>query len=232
MGRSRTAAAAAVFGAVAVLGVPAGVAWWVLAPRTEVTVIAGGQVVPFPVTEATFAMQGTYALIAAAAGMLTGYCAYLVQYRLARSAARQYPGGPVPDMRLACLTGLVLGAIAGALLAWGTGSVLEGGSFERAVAAADPGDTVTDRLHLDALGALVVWPFVAVLQYGLFDAVSLWRRDTPTDQLQAAVHPHTPGPAPSAEPDTVSPGPAPLPGTDPAPHTGTGDSPPPSGTTR
>ncbi|MBB5435824.1 hypothetical protein [Nocardiopsis composta] len=186
MVRRRWTAGAAVLAAVALLGIPLGALWWGISSRPEVTVADGGGVLPYPATEASFGVQGRYALLAAGAGMLTGYCSYLAQYRLARRAAER-PGaaGPVPDLRMICLVGLTAGSIAGALLLWGTGVLLDGDAFERALAAAEPGDVISDRIRLDALGALVVWPFVAVLQYGLFDAVSIWRRDLPTDGVAA-----------------------------------------------
>lgn len=177
MVRGRRAAGGAVLGAVAALGVPLGLLWWWLAPRPEVTVGADGRPLPYPLSEAAFSVQGHYAVIAAGAGIATGYCAYLVQYRLARRRAEQ--GRPALDMRMACLLGLAAGAVLGAVLMWRTGLLLEGGTFARALAAADPGDVITDRLRLDATAALAIWPFVAVLQYGLFDAVSTWRGDVP-----------------------------------------------------
>ncbi|WP_017557870.1 hypothetical protein [Nocardiopsis baichengensis] len=184
MVRGRWAAGGAVLGAVAALGVPLGLLWWWLAPRPEVTVGADGRPLPYPLGEAAFSVQGHYAVIAAGAGIATGYCAYLVQYRLARRRAEQ--GRPPLDMRMACLLGLAAGAVLGAVLVWRTGVLLEGDAFAEALAAAAPGDVITDRLRLDATAALVVWPFVAVLQYGLFDAVSTWRGDVPAVSAAAA----------------------------------------------
>ncbi|WP_017591227.1 hypothetical protein [Nocardiopsis potens] len=218
MVRRRWTAGVAVLAAVALLGIPLGALWWGISPRPEVTVGDGGAVLPYPATEASFAVQGRYALIAAGAGMLTGYCSYLAQYGLARRAAERPGGGPVPDLRMACLTGLTAGSVIGALLLWGTGVLLDGDALGRALAGAEPGDVITDRIRLDALGALVVWPFVAVLQYGLFDAVSIWRRDLPTDGVPAPPpvpeEPAVPAPAPAA------PGDAPAPPAGPTAETG------------
>ncbi|MFW5417416.1 hypothetical protein J0910_12465 [Nocardiopsis sp. CNT-189] len=220
MVRRRWTAGAAVLAAVALLGIPLGALWWGISPRPEVTVGDGGTVLPYPATEASFAVQGRYALIAAGAGMVTGYCSYLAQYRLARRAAERPGGGPVPDLRMACLIGLTAGSAAGALLLWGTGVLLDGNTLERALAAAEPGDAVTDRIRLDALGALVVWPFVAVLQYGLFDAVSIWRRDLPTDGVSAPPPAPEEPAVPAAEPAAGEEPEAPGPPAEPAAETG------------
>ncbi|MBV2362529.1 hypothetical protein [Streptomonospora nanhaiensis] len=163
--------AAAVAGAVTALGPPLGGLWWLVAPRPDVTVGTGGEVLPYPVTETTFAVDGWFALMAMAAGLVCGYAAYMVQYRLAARVRA--------DLRLACLLGLALGSAAGSAAAWQTGTLLDAAQFADAVAAAEPGDVVESGLRLQALSALVAWPFVAVLQYGLFDAVSLWRGDVP-----------------------------------------------------
>ena len=170
MVRGRLAAGGAVLGAVALLGIPLGVLWWWLAPRPEVTVGLDGRPLPYPVSETAFSVQGHYALIAAGAGMATG---------------RADQGRPPLDVRMVCLLGLVVGAALGAVLMWRTGVLLEGDTFARALAAAEPQDVITDRLRLDATAALVIWPFVAVLQYGLFDAVSTWRKDVPVESVAA-----------------------------------------------
>lgn len=183
MVRGRLAAGGAVLGAVALLGIPLGVLWWWLAPRPEVTVGLDGRPLPYPISETAFSVQGHYALIAAGAGMATGYGAFLIQYRMARRRADQ--GRPPLDVRMVCLLGLVVGAALGAVLMWRTGVLLEGDTFARALAAAEPQDVITDRLRLDATAALVIWPFVAVLQYGLFDAVSTWRKDVPVESVAA-----------------------------------------------
>ncbi|MDA2807212.1 hypothetical protein [Nocardiopsis suaedae] len=198
MVRGRLAAGGTVLGAVALLGVPLGVLWWWLAPRPEVTVGLDGQPLPYPVSETAFAVQGHYALIAAGAGMATGYGAFLVQYRMARRRAGQ--GRPPLDVRMVCLLGLVVGAALGAVLMWRTGVLLEGDAFARALAAAEPRDVITDRLRLDATAALVIWPFVAVLQYGLFDAVSTWRGDVPVESA-AAERSGEADAAPAADPE-------------------------------
>lgn len=171
MVRRQLAVGAAVLGSVAALGVPLGLLWWVIAPRPTVTVAADGGTVPLPVSETMFASEGYFALMALCLGVATGYGAYLVQYRL--------PAHYCTDLRLACLLGLTAGAVAGPLIAWQLGTGLDSEGFTRALAEAEPGDEIEAGLRLRALGILVVWPFAAVMQYALFDALSLWRRDLP-----------------------------------------------------
>lgn len=171
MVRRQLAVGAAVLAGVAALGAPLGLLWWAIAPRPVVTVIGEGETIPLPVSETMFASEGYFAVIALCAGVATGYGAYLIQYRL--------PDHYRSDHRLVCLVGLLGGALLGALLAWQIGVGLDSRGFDQALAAGAPGDEIEAGLQLRALGLLLVWPFAAVLQYALFDAVSLWRRDLP-----------------------------------------------------
>ncbi|WP_393916077.1 hypothetical protein [Halostreptopolyspora alba] len=171
MVRRQLAVGAAILGGVAALGVPLGLLWWGIAPRPTVTVVAEGETVPLPVSQTMFASEGYFAVMALCVGVATGYGAYLVQYRL--------PAHYRTDLRLVCLLGLAAGAVAGSLIAWRIGTGIDSGGFTRALAQAQPGDEIEAGLRLRALGILVVWPFVAVMQYALFDAFSLWRRDLP-----------------------------------------------------
>lgn len=184
-GRRQLGAGALVCAAVAALGLPLGLLWWAIAPRAEVTVVRAGEYAPYPVSQAMFASEGYFVVIAAAAGLLCGHGAYLVQYRLAR--------GGTQDLRMACLLGTAFGGAAASLLLWGVGAGLDASAFRQALEAAQPGEAVEAGLRLQALAALVVWPFVGVLQYGLLDAVSIVRRDLP--------HQHTE--PPRAEPEPV-----------------------------
>lgn len=167
--RRHLAVGVATLGAVAALGVPAGLLWWLLAPRAEVTVGTDGDILPYPISETLFASEGYFGVIAIVAGMLCGYTAYAVQYGL----SARHRG----DLRLAMLLGLTSGAVLASLLAWQIGVRLDAPGFREAMAAAEPGDVIVAGLELRATSGLLLWPFLAVLQYGVFDAVSLWRRD-------------------------------------------------------
>ncbi|WP_285756816.1 hypothetical protein [Nocardiopsis ansamitocini] len=172
MTERKIAAGAVVFGCVALLGAPLGLLWWLIAPRGQVTVTTGGTTVFYPLSETVFAGEGYYALMMLVAGLLTGYLAYLAQY----SSTRRHG----VDLRMPTLLGISAGALAGAVLAWVVGVGLDVFSASGAQSFAAPGDVVEQGLSLRSHSALLLWPFVAILQYGLFDAVSLWRGDLPT----------------------------------------------------
>ena len=162
--------AARVFGALAAVGVLLGPLWWLLAPdRAQGTALGDGEVFT-GTTEALFAGEGTFVLVTALAGLISGYAVYMVQFPLARRHPR--------DLRLWCLTAGFLGSAAAALLTWRTGMLLDA-PLHTALARARPGDDVTVGLHLEATAFLVAWPFVFVLQYVLLDLISMLRRDLP-----------------------------------------------------
>ncbi|MUL40810.1 hypothetical protein FZ103_06375 [Streptomonospora sp. PA3] len=192
--RRRFAVGGAVLGCTAALGVPLGLLWWLLAPRPRVTVGRDGGILPFPVSETNFAVDGYFTLIMMGAGLLCGYGVYLLQYRLAARDAT--------DLRMACLLGMAAGSAIGSLAAWQVGTLIDAGDFQRAVEAAEPGEVIRSGLRLHALSALVAWPFVAVLQYGLFDAVSLWRGDLPAQRRSTAQDAQREAGASGAEPET------------------------------
>ncbi|GLW63182.1 hypothetical protein Arub01_14260 [Actinomadura rubrobrunea] len=141
---------------VALLGVPAGLLWARLAP--DVTyVVFRGQVLPAdPEGQGPIAVDGTFALVGAAAGLICGLLAYLA-------------GGRGNDIPL--LFGLALGGLAAALLAWRVGHQVGLAEYERALRGAPDGRTVTGVADLRATGVLVFWPLLAVAAYGAAEAV-------------------------------------------------------------
>nr|WP_307851155.1 hypothetical protein [Nocardiopsis sp. MG754419] len=163
------AVAAAVFGAPALLGAALGPLWWWLAPRPELTALGQGEVFA-GASEDVFAGEGYFVLITAVAGLVTGYACYMIQFALASRREQ--------DLRLPLLLAGFLGAVTAATLVWRVGLALDGPARD-AILAAEPGDTVTGALQLQALAFLIVWPFVHVLQYGLLDGISLLRADQP-----------------------------------------------------
>lgn len=185
------AVAAAVFGATALLGALLGPLWWWLAPRPEVTALGEGEVFT-GATEEVFAGEGYFVLITALAGIVTGYACYMIQFGLSERREQ--------DLRLPLLLVGFLGAVAGSALVWRIGIALDAPARE-VLLAAEPGDTVTGALQLQALAFLIVWPFVHVLQYGLLDGISLLRSDQPgvPEPLREPEPEHDPEPGPERE---------------------------------
>lgn len=139
------------------LGVVAGVVWWLVAPTGEV-VLAGDIVVAPDVPELRAAQDGTFALIAVAAGLLGG--AWLT-----------VAPGRAPALRA---TGIVLGALTGSAVAWAVGAAL--GPPSVAAQLVDDPAVLQSPLALSAYGVLGVWPavtaavaFVGLLVTGLVD---------------------------------------------------------------
>ncbi|CAL9400659.1 hypothetical protein SUDANB121_01464 [Nocardiopsis dassonvillei] len=191
------AVGALVFGALALAGALLGPLWWLLAPdRARGTALGDGEVFT-GTTEALFAGEGSFVLITALAGLLSGYAVYMVQFPLTRGRPR--------DLRLWCLLAGFLGSVAGTLLTWRVGMLLDA-PLHTALARARPGDEVTVGLRLDATAFLVAWPFVFVLQYALLDLISMVRRDLPGVPRSAPA-----GAAPPADaPPAPRPGPFPV----------------------
>ena len=125
----RTVVAALVVGlVVAALGVPYGLLWSFVAPDIPVVKVEGGVAPAEPAPEQMVAGDGWFAIL----GLLVGVVAALLAWWL----ARRYRG---PAM----LAGLALGTVvAGVLAAW-IGQKVGLAGYERAVAAAAPGTSLT-----------------------------------------------------------------------------------------
>ncbi|WP_116245196.1 hypothetical protein [Nocardiopsis sp. FIRDI 009] len=173
----------------ALIGAALGPVWWLLAPERAVGTALGDGGVFTGAAQEVFAGEAYFALITGAAGMVTGYAAYMVQFSLARRR--------VQDLRLVCLVAGVLGAVAAAVLTWQVGTLLDA-PLHAAAAAAERGESVPVGLELRATSFLTVWPFLFVLQYGLLDGISALRSDQP------GVLP--PGPEAGAPRDAERPG--------------------------
>ena len=118
-----------------------------------------------PEGEGPVGIDGRFALIGLAAGLLCGIAAY---------AAR----GRRNDIAL--ILGIAAGGVAASLLAWKTGHLVGLGHFDDVVRHGRDGDTVTGIADLRAKGVLVFWPVAAVAAYGLLEV--LVRRLPPGDR--------------------------------------------------
>ncbi|MDG9709973.1 AAA family ATPase [Streptomyces sp. DH10] len=143
--------------AVALGGALLGVLWWWLAPHVPLVgdVVEGNWVVYLKDTEGEQAVgvDGTFTLLALAFGVVSALAVFLLRRR-----------GGVP-----LVVGLAVGGLLGSLLAWRVGVWL--GPAEDVVAHAREvgrGVTFSAPLRLGAKGALLAWPFAAlVLHLGL-----------------------------------------------------------------
>ncbi|NLU74594.1 ABC transporter permease [Streptomyces sp. HNM0575] len=140
---------------VLVLGVGLGLLWWWLAPRVPLVKVDGGVFLKDPEGEEAIGADGTFVLLALGFGLVTGLVAFL----------RSRAGG------IGIVIGLAVGALLGSVLAWQLG-VLLGPSSDLAASAKAAGTNKTfdGPLKLQAKGALLAWPFIALTTHLLLMA--------------------------------------------------------------
>lgn len=148
---------------IAVLGVPAGLLWTAVAPRTAYLVDRGAAVLADPETQTLIAADGWFAVVTAAAGLLCGVAAYVLAGRLGE------PG---------LLGGLTAGAVAASLVAWRVGHQAGLSHVRHLLRTARDGTTVHAALDLHAMGVVVTWPLVAVVVFGLLEALDPTGRES------------------------------------------------------
>lgn len=134
--------------ALAAVGLPAGVLWWLLAPRADYEVTADGPVpIGRPSAELLVGDDVVFVFVVAAVGFACGAAAWWLRRRRG----------------VATVVALSLGTAAGAALAWQVGELLGRGPSEAELA--DVGATVTTALSLASLPAIAVAPFTALVAY-------------------------------------------------------------------
>ena len=132
----------------AAAGLPAGVLWWLLAPRADFRITADGPVaLGEPVEELLIADDAVFALVLAGLGLICGAAAWWLRRRRG----------------VATLLALVLGGGLASVVAWQVGELLGAGPSEAELA--EVGGVVTTSLTLGSLPALALAPFTAVLAY-------------------------------------------------------------------
>jgi hypothetical protein len=130
----------------AVLGIVAGLVWAAVAPRPLLQEIARGEAqVVNAETSAFIVADAWFCLIAAVGGVITGVVGYRVLVRRA--------GWPAT-------AGLVLGAVAAALLAMWAGENVGLGSYNHLLASSAVGTFFRASLALGAKSSLAFWPLL------------------------------------------------------------------------
>jgi hypothetical protein len=155
--KERLAAFGAALAGSAVLGVAAGLIWAAVAPRALLQEVGHGEAQLINAESSAFiAADAWFCLIAAAGGVITGVVGYRLLVRRAGAIAT---------------AGLVLGAVAAALLALWTGENIGLGTYNHLLAASVNGTVFHASLALGAKSALAFWPgltsvIVLLAEYG------------------------------------------------------------------
>ena len=135
--------------ATAVIGIPAGYIWALLAPRALAQVVSRGAAnVVNPETTAFIAADAWFVLIAAIGGLLTGIAGYLLLVRRR--------GAPAA-------LGLILGGLAAAALMLWIGDNYGHAAFQHRLLTDPAGTYLHAALSLGSKGALAFWPMLVAL---------------------------------------------------------------------
>jgi hypothetical protein len=146
MTKGRLAAFIAALAGSAVLGIAAGLVWAAVAPRPLLQEIARGEAqVVNAETSAFIVADAWFCLIAAVGGLITGVLGYRLLVRRAGWVAT---------------AGLVLGAVAAALLALWVGERVGLGTYNHLLASSPVGTVFHASLGLSAKSALAFWPLL------------------------------------------------------------------------
>jgi hypothetical protein len=133
----------------AAAGIPAGLAWWALAPRATFRITEAGPqpLGPVPSDELLIADDMVFLLVLAVVGLVAGAVAW--QLRRLRGVAT--------------VLALAVGSSVCAVVAWQLGELLGAGPTQAQLA--EVGARVTTSLTLGSPAALAVAPFAALLAY-------------------------------------------------------------------
>jgi hypothetical protein len=146
----------AIVAGTALLGLAAGYAWSLAAPRALLVIVSHGAAgLVQSETSAFIAADGAFCLIALAGGVVSGALGYVL-------GVRRY--GPLP------MIGVLAGAVAAGFLARWVGEQPGSGMFHHLLATLPAGAHLHDSLTLGAGGAIAFWPLAAGLVAGGLEA--------------------------------------------------------------
>jgi hypothetical protein len=147
--KGRLAAFAVGLAGSAVLGIAAGLIWAAVAPRALLQEVASGEAQLVNAESSAFIVADAwFCVVTAAGGLITGVLGYRLLVRRAGWAAT---------------AGLVLGALAAALVALWVGENIGLGTYNHLLASSQVGAYFHSSLALGAKTALVFWPLLTSL---------------------------------------------------------------------
>jgi hypothetical protein len=158
LGRAAVGASLAVAAGTALLGLLAGYAWSLLAPRAALVMLNHGTATLVQVeTSAFIAADALFCLLTVAGGVVSGALGYLL-------AVRRH--GPL------AMAAVLAGALAAAYLTRWVGERSGLATFHHLLATLPAGAHLQDMLTLGATGALAFWPLAAGLTAGGLTAMA------------------------------------------------------------
>jgi hypothetical protein len=159
----------------AVLGLPAGLIWNVVAPRATLQEVSTGTAEMVNAeTTAFITADALFCLIAVVAGLLTG----ILGYRFLVSRHDQ-------ARRALAVSGLILGALAGAAVMMWLGQEIGLSAYNHSLGSSRTGTRFSAQLVLGAKSALAFWPLLTSIVL----LIAEWgvRRDAREAARQAAA---------------------------------------------
>jgi hypothetical protein len=138
----------------AILGIPAGYIWALVAPRALARVVSRGAAnMVNAETTAFIVADAWFVLIATVGGLLTGILGYRYVVR------RRGDGAPAASAAL----GLILGGLGATAIMWWIGDNYGRASFHHALLTRPAGTYLHASLSLGSKSALIFWPLFAAL---------------------------------------------------------------------
>jgi hypothetical protein len=172
----------------AIIGIPAGYIWALVAPRALAQVVSRGAAnVVNAETTAFIAADAWFVLIASVGGLLTGIAGYLLVVRRR--------GAPAA-------VGLILGGLGAAALMWWIGDNYGHAQFQHRLLTDPKGTYLHASLSLGSKGAIVFWPIFAALAIAVPEAIAYFRNPGPSNKPSTKPSPTSTSPSagpPSAD---------------------------------
>ena len=149
----------------AILGIPAGYLWALVAPRALARIVSHGAAsVVNAETTAFIAADAWFVLIATVGGLLTGILGYLYVVRR-RDGAHGAPAA----------LGLILGGLGATAIMWWIGDNYGHASFRHALLTRPTGTYLHASLSLGSKSAVIFWPLFAALAIAIPELIAYVR---------------------------------------------------------